>query len=112
MIRYIQYHNQINNKRSAKKCLQLEMKLQKSEIVISKLQKRCADKTSEIKRLRLSEKRSKLAEKTLEDLIHEMKEKNWISEEGRDVLNVIDPNISHCLNKLLNVSCYVIRFYD
>lgn len=74
-------------------CLQLEVQLQKSAMVITKLQKRCADKTSEIKRLRLSEKRSKLKKKALEDLLSELKEKNWISDEGRDVLKVIEPNI-------------------
>lgn len=81
-----------------KKCLQLEVKLQKSQMVISKLQKRCADKTGEIKRLRLSDKRSKMANKTLEDLFREIKSKKWISDEGQEVLNVIEPNIYFRLN--------------
>lgn len=78
-----------------KNCLVLEVELQKSKMVIAKLQKRCADKTAEINRLRLSEKRAKLAKKTLEDLLKDIKNKNWISDEGRDVLNVIEPNICH-----------------
>lgn len=71
------------------KCVQLQFELEKSKILVSKLQKRCAVKTAEIKRLRVSEKRSKLAKKTLEDVLREIKEKKWISAEGQDVLNVI-----------------------
>lgn len=71
------------------KCVQLQFELEKSKIVVSKLQKRCAVKTAEIKRLRVSEKRSKLAKKTLEDVLREIKDKKWISAEGQDVLNVI-----------------------
>lgn len=69
-------------------CLQLELQLQKSQIVISKLQKRCCDKSAEIKRLRVSEKRSKMAKKSLEELLSEIKENKWISEVGQDVINV------------------------
>lgn len=79
---------------SCANCLKLDVRLQKSEMTIKKLQKRCADKSNEIKRLRLSEKRSKLAKKTLEELLCEIKDKNWISDEGRDILKVIDPNIN------------------
>lgn len=70
------------------KCVQLEIEVQKSQVTISKLQKRCSEKTSEIKRLRLSKKRAQMAKKSLEELLKEIKEKKWISDEGRDVLNV------------------------
>lgn len=77
-----------NNAEICKKCFELEVKLQKSQVVISKLQKRCAEKSAQIKRLRASEKRSKLAKKSLEDLLQDIKEKKWISDEGQNVLNV------------------------
>lgn len=70
------------------KCVQLEVELQKSKMVVAKLQKRCIDKTAEIKRLRCAEKRSKIARSSLEDIIREIKKKNWISVEGENVLNV------------------------
>lgn len=75
-----------------KKCLQMELKLQKSQATIAKLQKRCSQKTSEIKRLRVSEKRAKLSKKSLEDLLHDIKENKWISDEGQSVLNVNKPS--------------------
>lgn len=74
-----------------KKCLETELKLQKSQIIIAKLQKRCSKKTSEIKRLRVSEKRAKLGKRTLEELLHDVKENKWISDEGQQVLNVNKP---------------------
>lgn len=70
------------------KCVQFKIEVLKSQITISKLQKRCSEKTSEIKRLRLSQKRAQMAKASLEELLKEIKEKKWISDEGRDVLNV------------------------
>lgn len=69
-------------------CIQLDIELQKSKAVIAKLQKRCAEKAAEIKRLRAAEKRSKLAKSSLEEVLREMKENKWISSEGEDILNV------------------------
>lgn len=62
--------------------------LQKAKLVVTKLQKRCTEKASEIKRLKAAEKRSRLARCTLEDMLQEMKQKKWITDEGQDVLNV------------------------
>lgn len=70
------------------KCVQIDTELQKSQMTIKKLQKRCAEKTAEIKRLRVSEKRAKMAKKTLEELLSEIKDKKWISDEGQNILNV------------------------
>lgn len=70
------------------KCVQLEVELQKAKLVVLKLKKRCTDKVSEIKRLKAAEKRSRLAKCTLEDMLQEMKQKKWITDEGEDVLNV------------------------
>lgn len=70
-------------------CVQLEIDLHKTKITLSKLQKRCHDKAAEIKRLRASEQRAKTAKYTLEEMIREMKQKKWISDEGQNVLNVI-----------------------
>lgn len=71
------------------KCIQLNLELQKSKCVIAKLQKRCTVKSAEIKRLRAAEKRSKFAKQSLEEILREIKAKKWISDEGQDVLNVI-----------------------
>lgn len=72
------------------KCVQVEIDLQKSKAVIKKLQARCVQKTAEIKRLRAAEKRSKIAKCNLGEMLREMKEKNWISNEGQEILNVND----------------------
>lgn len=74
------------------KCVQLDVELQRTKLVVIKLQKRCTDKSSEIKRLKAANQRSKLAKCTLEDMLQEMKQKKWITAEGEDVLNV---NKSH-----------------
>lgn len=75
-----------------RKCIQLDMDLQKSKQVIAKLQKKCREKNSEIKRLRASEKRAKIVKSSLEEIMRQIKEKKWISEEGEEVMNVICPN--------------------
>ena len=75
------------------KCVQLDMELQKSKQVIAKLQKKCHEKNSEIKRLRASEKRAKMVRSSLEEIMRQIKEKKWISDEGEEVMNVIFPNL-------------------
>lgn len=75
------------------KCPQVNLQLQKSKLQIIKLKKQCAQKSSEIKRLRAAQTRSKLAKSSLEEIIREIKEKKWISDEGQDVLNVINQNL-------------------
>lgn len=70
------------------KCVQLGTEVQKLQITVSHLQKKCKEKTSEIKRLRLSEKRSKAAKTSLEGILKEVKDRKWISDEGSNVLNV------------------------
>lgn len=69
-------------------CVQMNLQLQKSKGTILKLQKKCAEKAAEIKRLRASEKRLKLAKNSLEEILCELKKKNWISDEGQEVLKV------------------------
>lgn len=87
-------HHTANNssKSLCTKCVQVEIEVQKAKITISKLQKRCGEKTSEINRLRLSQKRAQMAKQTLEDILKDMKEKNLISDEGRSILNVNERN--------------------
>lgn len=70
------------------KCTQLEVELQKSKTAVEKLQKRCKEKAAEIKRLRAAEKRSRTAKSSLEEILCELKNEKWISNEGQAVLNV------------------------
>lgn len=69
-------------------CIQLEIRLQQSNILISKLKKRCAEKTAEIVRLRAAEKRAKFSNKNLHEMLDEFIAKKWVTEEGQDVLKV------------------------
>lgn len=69
--------------------MDLDNQLQKSISIIAKLQKRCALKTAEVNRLKASEKRLRLSKCTLEEILRELKEKKWITDEGQSVLNVI-----------------------
>ncbi|XP_031638198.1 uncharacterized protein LOC116350533 [Contarinia nasturtii] len=78
-----------NAKDICTKCMQLDMELQKLRGLVSKLQKRCVDKSSE--------KRAKMAKKSLEEILKEIKEKKWVSEEGQAVLNSFDQDILNCL---------------
>lgn len=70
------------------KCTELNLELQKNKLVVLKLQKRCAQKSAEIKRLRAAEKRAKCAKMSLEEILREIKENKWISDEGQEVLKV------------------------
>lgn len=80
-------------KHVCEKCVKLDLELQKSKLTISKLQKRCIEKTAEIKRLRAIEKRSNFAKNSLQEILREIKNKKWISDEGQQVLNVITQNL-------------------
>lgn len=73
------------------KCIDLDIQLQKAKSTITKLQKKCSEKTSDINRLKASEKRLRLSKCTLEEIFREFKEKKWISDEGQSVLNVNKP---------------------
>lgn len=66
----------------------LELKLQRSNEIIEKLQKRCHEKTAEIGRLRASLKRVTLSKTNLKVVLQEIKEKKMISEEGFTSLQV------------------------
>lgn len=97
MIEYTQEHTPDYNlvdqsveiaKNVCQNCVQQNVELQKLKATVSKIQKKCAQKAAEIKRLRAAEKRSKFAKKTLEEMLCELKENNWISDEGREALKV------------------------
>lgn len=70
------------------KSIILDIELQKAKNVILKLQKKCAEKSAQINRLKASEKRQRLAKCSLEEILHDFKAKKWISKEGQSVLNV------------------------
>lgn len=70
------------------KCTELNLELQKCKSVVLKLQKRCTEKSAEIKRLRAAEKRAKLAKISLEEILREFKANKWISDEGQEVSKV------------------------
>lgn len=72
-----------------KKCIDLDIELQKAKSAIRKLQNRCAEKTAHINRLNAAEKRHKILKSSMEDILRQLKEKKWISEEGQNVLRVI-----------------------
>lgn len=75
-----------------KKSLQMEIQLIKANETITKLQRRCAEKTEQLNRLKASEKRCRLAKKNLEEILREFKEKKWVSDEGQQILNVNNYN--------------------
>lgn len=70
------------------KSIYMELKLQKAEQTIEKLKKRCAEKSSEINRLRTALKRVALSKTNLKELLQQLKEKKFISDEGHNVLQV------------------------
>lgn len=76
------------NRCESRECIQLDIELQKAKLTIIKLQKRVSEKTAEINRLKASEKRHKLAKCNLVEILGELKNKKWISEEGQQTLNV------------------------
>lgn len=70
------------------KSIKLDVELQKAKLIIAKLQKKCAEKSSQINQLKATEKRLRLAKYNLEEFLKKFKEKKWISDEGRHALNV------------------------
>lgn len=79
---------QIANTHDCCKCLQLEVELKKSKIEVLNLKKRCQNKAAEIKRLRAADQRSKSAKCSLEEMLREIKQKKWITDEGQAAMNV------------------------
>lgn len=79
----IESHNHI-----CSQSINLNLKLQRANETIAKLQKRCSEKKSEIDRLRSALKRAKLSKFNYKELLEEIKEKNMISEEGHHILQV------------------------
>lgn len=73
-----------------KKCIELDIQLQKAKFTITKLQKRCVQKAAEIDRIKAAEKRLRLSKCTLEEMLRHLKEEKLISEDGQSVLNVIN----------------------
>lgn len=65
------------------------MKLIRANETIKKLQKRCSEKTAQINRLKVSEKRHLLLKKSLQEIVRDIKEKKWISDDGQRILHVI-----------------------
>lgn len=70
------------------KSIYLELTLQRSKEIIKKLQKRCAEKTAEIGRLKSAVKRLAISKSNLKDVLHEIKERKMISDDGHQVLQV------------------------
>lgn len=80
------------NMHICQKSINLDIQLQKAKSTIAKLQKKCADKVAEVNRLKAAEKRLRLSKCSLEEILRDLKEKKWISDEGENILNVIDSN--------------------
>lgn len=70
------------------KSIYMEMKLQKAEKIIENLKKRCTEKSSEINRLRSALKRVTLSKTNLKELLQQLKDRNFISDDGHNVLQV------------------------
>lgn len=66
----------------------MELKLQKYEQIIQKLKDRCTEKTSEINRLRAALKRIALSKTNMKELLQQLKDKKFITDEGHSVLQV------------------------
>lgn len=78
----------MSNAHVCKKSLELQVQLTRANETIKKLQRRCAEKTLQLNRLKATEKRCRLAKKNLEEMVRDMKEKKWISDEGQLILHV------------------------
>lgn len=65
------------------------MKLIRANETIKKLQTRCSEKTAQINRLNVSEKRHQLSKKSLQEILRDIKEKKWINDDGQKILHVI-----------------------
>lgn len=81
-------HQNVVQNNICEKCIKQNMTIQKFQSVILRLQKRCAQKSAEIKRLRAVGKRSKFAKKSLEEMLNEMKKNKWITNEGQEIMSV------------------------
>lgn len=88
-----EHQHQFTNTENCGKCLQLELELKKAKIEVLNLKKRCHDKAAEIKRIRASEQRSKSSKSSLEEMVRELKQKKWITDEGQAAMNVNELHI-------------------
>lgn len=80
--------NNTANQHTFEKSFALELQLIKANETIEKLQKRCAEKTALINRLRASEWRLRLSRSNLQGILNDFKKKKWVTEEGQHILNV------------------------
>lgn len=78
----------INVEHICSQSIYLELKLQRANDIIAKLQKRCHEKSAEIGRLRAALKRVTLSKSNMKEVLQEIKEKKMISEEGFTSLQV------------------------
>lgn len=70
------------------KSIYMELKLQKCEQIIEKLKNRCIEKTTEINRLRTALNRVVLSKANMKELLQQLKDKKFITDEGHSVLKV------------------------
>lgn len=70
------------------KSLNLDLRLQKANQVIKKLQQRCTEKSKEIFRLRAALKRSEVNRSNLKELLKSMKDNKIISDECHRIMEV------------------------
>lgn len=75
-------------KHVCKESLQLQIQLVKAQETIKKLQKKCAEKSAQLIRLKASEKRAHVANFNLKEIIQDIKQNKWISDDGQIILNV------------------------
>lgn len=73
------------------KSIQLEFDLQKAKKTIEKLQIGSKEKAAKINRLQKALNRSKLTNSNLKDLLNDLKNRKWISDEAHSILNVNSP---------------------
>lgn len=83
-----EHQMQFTNTQNCGKCLHLELELKKAKIEVLNLKKRCHTEAAEIKRIRAAEQRSKSSKSSLEEMIRELKQKQWITNEGQAAMNV------------------------
>lgn len=71
------------------KSMQLEVKIQRLNETIKKLQVKCKEKTKNVANLRLAVKRSEIIKTNLKDTLEKMKTEKLISENCYEILNVM-----------------------
>lgn len=71
------------------KSMQLEVKVQRLNETIKKLQAKCKEKTKNVANLRLALKRSEFVKSNLKETLEQMKKEKLISQNCYDMLNVM-----------------------